>query len=462
MESGRNIIKKRGRFALSPVQTVIAGFVLVIFAGAFLLSVPLSTTDNSWTPFIDALFISTSAVCVTGYSTLPVGFYFTGFGQAVLLLLVQIGGLGFMTVTTLVLMLMRKKILFRDRLAIGAALNESGNKGILRLTRKIVLMTLITEFAGMLALIAPFCGRNGAVGVWQAAFTSVSAFCNAGFDIFARSANDFSGLNAYIDDVTVSLTIAFLIIAGGLGFAVISDVFKNKFRFKRFSFHTKLVLTVTGILLVAGWAFIFGVEYSNPATLGGHSAGVKLLSSFFQSVSCRTAGFSTVNQSDLRSASKFLCDILMFIGASPGSTGGGIKTTTFAVLVMTLVSGLKGRGGVAIGKHSVNQKTVYKSISVTAASLILVSALATLLLLTEKNYVPASLLSFENVLHDSFSAFSTVGLTTNIIPYLSPIGKLFVAVVMFCGRVGLIPVAAAFSGTGGDLIRYPEAVIPVG
>ena len=371
-----------------------------------------------------------------------------------------------MTVTTLIMLIIRKRISYKSRLTLSDSLSSDSPKGIVKLVIKILVMTAVTEGIGFILLMPAFCRNNGAIGIWQALFTSVSAFCNAGFDLFTGVNNPYISLMDYKSNVLVTLTVAFLIIIGGLGFSVIADVFKNKGNVKKLSFHSKVVLSVSGALIVFGTLCFFGFEYTNAATIGNESGGIKLMAAFFQSVTARTAGFSTIDQGALRESSKLLSDVLMFIGTSPGSTGGGIKTTTFAVLVLSVISMLKGRENVLMGKHTVNSRQVIKAVGITVLSLAVVIALTFVLLLTERNnaYLAENgLYAFENILHDSFSAFATTGLTSGTVPYLSVGGKYAVMLAMLFGRVGLINFGLLFfKGKETEIIKYPEGNITIG
>ncbi|MCL2062173.1 MAG: Trk family potassium uptake protein [Firmicutes bacterium] len=443
---------------LSPAAIVMLAFIAVILVGAFFLALPISSADRTWMPFMDAFFMSASMVCITGYQIAPVGVAFSGFGQAVVIILIQLGALGFMTVATFILMLLHKKISLRDKLALTATLGEGSTGRILKVVRSIVILTLCIELAGALLLMPAFVYDFGARGIWVAVFVSISAFCNAGVDVFG----DSEGFSRYIANPYVCIVIALLILSGGIGFVVLMDVFKNKFRFKKLSLYSKIVLPATGILLITGFLFFLGVEFNNPDTIGGQSNGTKVLAAFFESVSCRTAGFTTMGHAAMRPASRFFRDILMFIGAAPGSTGGGIKITTAAILFMTLVSGLRRKDEVVLFKRAVSAKTVKRAFSLFFVAIGLVAVLTLFLLLTQSKHIPENLYSFENILHESFGAVSTSGIGSGLIPHLSAAGKLAVAAAFFMGRIGLLPVGMMFTDADNDMIKYPEAAVPIG
>ncbi|MDE7394503.1 MAG: Trk family potassium uptake protein, partial [Clostridiales bacterium] len=309
--------KKRIR----PAHIIVAGFLAVIFVGSILLCLPISSKSRTATNYLNALFTATSAVCVTGLTVVDTATHFSFFGQAVLLLLIQIGGLGFMSLTTMFMILLRRKITLKDRLLIKEALNQESNNGLVRLARNMLLVTFGIEGAGFLLLLFPFVSRNGGIGVWQAFFCAVSAFCNAGFDVLSVAGAEFMSLGSFAGNVVVNLSISVLIILGGLGFAVIMDIGRHKGNVKKLSLHSKIVLLSTAVLIVVGWLFFFLAEFTNKATIGSFTVGDRILAALFQSVTTRTAGFATVPQGALCPASKMGTMILMFVGASPGSTG---------------------------------------------------------------------------------------------------------------------------------------------
>ena len=356
------------------------------------------------------------------------------------------------------MMLIKKKITLKDRLLMRAEFNQETTRGMVRLGRNIMLVTLGIEAVGFLLLIYPFVKHSGPIGIWQALFTSVSAFCNAGFDVMGTG----NSLGAFADDVTVNLSVSFLIILGGLGFAVLMDIGKNKLRFGKYSLHTKIALVTSGILILIGWVFFFGAEYGNDATMGQMSPAVKLLASLFQSVSPRSTGFATVEQSSLTSASKFMTVFLMFIGASPASTGGGIRTTTLAVLLLIAVNGLSEKADITVGKHKITPSTARKAVSVFMLSLILVLVSCLVLFISEHGTAPAQ--SFENILFECFSAYTTAGLTCGLSAMLSPLGKIILIINMFLGRVGMLTIGLVFISNKGnkDNIGYPDGNIMVG
>lgn len=455
-------IKKRGK--LRPAHIIVLGFLGVIIFGALLLCLPISARNRHWMNFLDAMFTATSAVSTTGLMVVSdTATYFSTFGQIVLAVLIQFGGVGFMCITTLFMLLLRKKITLSNRMVMQTEFNQDNNRGMVRLGRNIMLVTLGIEGVGWVLLLYPFVARNGAIGVWQALFTSISAFCNAGFDIMGLTQGAGSSLTGFASNVMVNLSVCFLIVLGGFGFTVLMDIGKNRGNFRKFSTHTRVVIITSFALILIGWLFFFGAEYSNSATIGNMSAGDKLLASFFQSVSPRSTGFATIAQSEMTSASKFMTMILMFVGASPGSTGGGIRTTTLVIALLVAVAGIRGTQDVTVGKRKINTQTGRKAVSVMLISLLLVVCSALAMLLSERGHIPADLFTFENVLFECFSAYTTAGLTCGITTHLSAFGKIIITLNMFFGRVGIITVGLMFVlKKPQENISYPEGNIMIG
>ncbi len=461
IDNNVTIIDKPPRRFLKPAHIISLGFLSVILLGTFFLSLPVSNKDGGWLSFTDSLFTATSAVCVTGLAVVPTAPTFTGFGQAVMLILIQTGGLGLMTLSTLVLMLLRRKITLKDRLVLTEALNRDETNGVVRLVRRILVMTVLIEAVGAALLLPPFVMQNGAAGVWQAVFTSVSAFCNAGFDLFGTASGPYVSLTGYVSSVTVSVTVMLLIVIGGIGFSVISEIFSFRFRFSRLSLHAKLALIVTASLILFGFLFFIIAEQN--ASLSGLNAGDKVMGAFFLSVTARTAGFNTVDLTAMHPASRAVMMGLMFIGASPGSTGGGIKTTTFAIFLFMTICGFKGSDELVIMKRNIKTKTAYKSVTVVVTGVVLVLGLTVLLLFTEReNLTAVGLYSLDYIMFEAFSAFGTVGVSCGITPYLSAVGKFAVAFVMFCGRVGPLTIGVMFVAKHTELLRYPDSSLMIG
>jgi trk system potassium uptake protein TrkH len=451
--AGFGYLIKRG-FGLSPSQVLVLGFAAAILIGALLLSLPWATANGGGTGFLNALFTATSAVCVTGLVVVDTGTYWSAFGKTVILLLIQVGGLGFMTFATMVFIALGKRISLRERLVIQEQQNQLTLQGVVRLTKQIILVTMIVEGIGALLLSIRFVPRFGAAkGLAYGVFHSVSAFCNAGFDLFG----EYRSLTLYAGDYLVSGVVIMLLVIGGLGFSVISEVIRIR-KLKRLSLHTKLVLLITTVLLILGTVLIFALEYSNPYTLGPLTPGGKVMASVFHSATPRTAGFNTLPINGLTNATRFLSIILMFIGGSSGSTAGGIKVTTAGILAMTVMSVIMGREDTEVFKRSISKETVYRALAIATIALIILVAATIILTITENA-------GFMAILFEAVSAFGTVGMSMGITPDLTAVGKATIIAVMFAGRLGPLTVANAIARRQRgkkSKIRYPEEKILVG
>ncbi|MFR9710373.1 TrkH family potassium uptake protein [Paenibacillus sp. MB22_1] len=437
---------------LSPPQILVIGFALIILLGALLLMLPISSTTGEPLPFVDALFTATSATCVTGLVVVDTGTYFSTFGQVVIILLIQIGGLGFMTMATLFSLVLKRKISLKDRLILQEAMNQNSVEGIVRLIRKVLLYSLLIESSAavMFAIRWSFdmpIGRALYFGVWHA----VSMFNNAGFDLFGG----YQSFTKYVADPIVNFVAMFLIVSGGIGFIVLSDVFELRKR-RKLSLHSRVVLTMTLALIVIGAIVIFIFEFTNSKTLAQLSWSGKIWGSFFQSVTPRTAGANTLDIGALRQATQFFMIILMFIGASPGSTGGGIKTTTFTILIGSVGSMIRGRTDLVLFRFRMAGERVFKALTITMLALFLVIAVAMVLSTTEDA-------SFLSILFETTSAFGTVGLTMGLTGKLTVIGKIIISFTMFAGRLGPLTLAYALGPKKGkELYRHPEGKIIIG
>lgn len=440
------------QWRLTPYQILVSGFAGLILLGALLLCLPAASATGEPLSFVDALFTSTSAVCVTGLVVVDTGTRFSLFGQLVIILLIQAGGLGFMTMATLMALLIGKRINLRERLVMQEAMNQLSVAGVVRLTKYIVKTTLLIEFVGGSILAVRWYLDHGPTGIYYGYWHAVSAFCNAGFDLFG----EYRSLTGYVDDLTVNLVISSLIVLGGIGFTIMADVWENR-RFTRLSLHSRLVLTVTAFLIVFGTVVIFALEWNNPKTLAPLSWEGKILSSYFQAVTPRTAGYNTLNIGDMGNATLFFIIILMFIGASPGSTGGGIKTTTAGVLTAAIWTMFRGREDVEFFERRIEKSIVYKSFVLTSVAAILV-VFVTMMLCVHEWDIP-----FLNLLFDVVSAFGTVGLTTGITPQLTVPSKLWLILTMFAGRVGPVTLALALAlRRRRAMVQYPEGKIIIG
>lgn len=441
------------KMKLSGVQILALGFFVVIFVGGLLLSLPISSANGESTNFLDALFTSTSAVCVTGLVTLDTGTHWNEFGQIVIMLLIEIGGLGFMSFATFIAVLLGRKITLRDRLIMQEAMNTFNIQGLVKMVKYVLSFTFAVQFFGALLLSTQFVPRFGLLkGIYFSIFHSISAFCNAGFDLFGG----FSSLVAYSGNVVVLLTISALIIIGGLGFTVWLEVYNYR-GLKKLSVHSKIVILITVVLIVGGTIFMYLFEMHNPETIGNMGFGDKVLNSFFASVSPRTAGFNSVSTDGMTNSGKFLTIILMFIGGSPGSTAGGLKTATFGIIILTVISVIRGREDTQVFGRRFSKSLVYKAFALLIIGMSLVIGVTLVLSITDPNE------SFINILYEATSAFGTVGLTTGVTQRLSTAGKIIIMITMYCGRVGPMTVALALiRNKKKQTHKYPEGKILIG
>ena len=437
---------------MTPSRVLVLGFAVVILFGALLLTLPQATQDGLGLPFLNAAFTATSAVCVTGLVVVDTATTFTLFGQWVILLLIQVGGLGFMTFATMFAMILRKRITFKERLLLQEALNQISVEGVVRLTKSVLQISFAIEAIGALILTLRWYSDFGwSKALYYGVFHSISAFNNAGFDLFGN----FSSLTAYVGDPFVNITIMLLIICGGLGFIVLVDLLAPR---KKFRLHTKIVLQVSGALILLGAVVIFLMEFTNPKTLGPLPLGTKVLAAFFQSVSPRTAGYNTINLAGMYDTTLLSMIVLMFIGASPGSTGGGIKTTTFISIVLSVLSTYRSDPHVVLEGRTLPKDVIAKAWAITTSAAFLVFIIISILSLTEK----ADLLT---VLFEVTSAFGTVGLSLGITPNLSNVGKMAIILTMFIGRVGPLTLAFVLSQKKNKKaahIKYPDERIMIG
>ena len=438
-------------------MVIALGFLLIILAGAMLLTLPAASRSGEPTAFIDALFTATSATCVTGLVTVGTATHWSGFGQVVILLLIQIGGLGFMTLASVASFLLRRTITLRERLVMSTGLGLSENAGIVRLTRRVLLGTFAFEAAGAVLLACRFVPQFGlGRGIRMGIFHSVSAFCNAGFDLLGGRFGAFSSLAGYQDSPIMLGTTAALIAIGGLGFFVWEDILRARC-WGRLSVYSKMVLLITGLLIVGGAAFFFLEEYHNPATLGDMPVWEKALNALFQSVTLRTAGFDAIGQGGLSESSKAMSTILMLIGGSSGSTAGGIKTATVAVLLLALRANLRGREQVTFRGRAIPFGQVLNAMTLTLVVLF-VFLIASMVISTVEG------LPYLNCAYEVASAMGTVGLTTGITPELTRISQSILIVLMYLGRVGILSFSIALM-TGKRRpakLHYPEINVMIG
>ena len=441
---------QRRKLRLSSFQIIIFGFAGVILLGALLLMLPVSAAGGCITPFNEALFTSTSAVCVTGLVVQDTGSYWSAFGQAVILALIQIGGLGVVTIAASFAMLSGRKISLMQRSTMQDAISAPYVGGIVRLTRFILRGTFLIELLGALAMLPVFCRDYGWRGVWMAAFHSVSAFCNAGFDILGTEANLYPSLTGYAGDPALNITIMLLIVTGGIGFLTWDDICENKLRFHRYRMQSKVILVTSAFLLVIPAVFFFFADFSS------FSAGNRLLASFFQSVTPRTAGFNTVTLSDMTGASQAVMIFLMLIGGSPGSTAGGMKTTTLAVLLANAAATFRRRDSAQFFGRRIECGVVNTAATILTMYLALFFGGAVFISVYES--LPLSV-----CLYETASAVGTVGLTLGITPHLRILSQLVLIALMYLGRVGgLTLIYAALSGKRAVEAKLPLDRITVG
>ena len=439
---------------------ILLGFLLTVLIGSLLLYLPISTKDGVSVSYIDALFTATTSTCVTGLVTVVTADTWSVFGQVVILLLIQIGGLGVITVMSAFMLLFRKRMGLNDIILIQDSLNLNTMSGLTSFVRKVIAGTFIVESLGALLYMTVFVPEFGAKGIWISVFNSVSAFCNAGIDIISADSLMPYALNPIVNIVT-----SLLIILGGIGYVVWWDVIRISKEFKnaglkslrKLTLHSKIAIWMSLFLIFTGGILIFIFEYNNPLTIGNLSLFDKLQVSFFQSVTTRTAGFATVSQSHLTDATSILCLLLMFIGGSPVGTAGGIKTVTFMVLILDVISTIRNKNETVVFHRNISRDAIRKSLAVTgmAFSIVFISTL----LLSLCTSAP-----FLDILYETVSATATVGLSKNLTPLLNTLGKIIIIFTMYLGRVGPISLAIAFNIKANvpNIIKNPTESISVG
>jgi trk system potassium uptake protein TrkH len=441
-------------FRFSYTRIITAGFAALILCGGVLLSLPISSRTGEWTNLLDAIFTATSTTCVTGLIIYDTYTHWSVFGQLVLLTLIQIGGIGFMTIITMFSLFFKRKIGLHERQLLVQATGMMELGGAVRLIKRIVKMSLAIEAIGVVLLAIRFCPQMGfKTGLYNAVFHSVSAFCNAGFDLMGKY-GAFSSLTGYSGDVVVCMTIAALIAIGGIGFVVWNDVWTHRLHFRQYGLHAKIVLVVTGILIAGGAVLFFLFEYDG--AFAGMDLVERINSAIFQSVSPRTAGFNSVDLTGLTEASIFLTIILMFIGGSSGSTAGGIKTTSLFILVVNAQNTARKTHSMVAFKRRLGDDTIKRAGAIVTIYAFAVAA-ATLILCTMEP------VSFRDALFETVSAIGTVGLTLGITPTFGATAKIVIIILMFAGRVGWITFLLSLSGKHNDPpVERPVEKIMVG
>ena len=455
---GKNKTKKRTRrpnkgwlAGSSATQTICGSFLLVIAVGTLLLTLPISSRTGRL-GVIDAMFTATSATCVTGLVVRDTWSQFSLFGQVIILMLIQVGGLGLVTLTSFFALAARRRMGFRDLRLLGESVSADGLSKATEVLKIVIKLAAAFEAVGIVLLLFAFVPQFGAEGVWVSVFTAISAFCNAGFDLFGRF-GAYSSLMPYVNNYYVQAVIMFMIMAGGLGFMVWVELAEYRKK-RRLSLHAKVVLQFSAIFWVGGAVLLALLEWSNPRTMGGLSVPGKIMAALFQSVSTRTAGMNTIDLAACSPISKLLMSVLQFIGAAPGSTGGGVKVTTFAVLILTIRSVAQGRDDCVIGGHHIESKTVYRALTI-----IVIGAVAAFGSAVVVYYNTAETVSVIDCIFESCSAFGTVGLSVGVTGQLNTGAKLLYMACMFMGRVGPVSLAISLTAKPDDNKRK---VLPVG
>ncbi len=447
-------IQKPKRYGVNKTRTIALNFLVIILAGACLLTLPVSSKSGQWTDFTTALFTATSASCVTGLVLVDTFNHWSVFGQILILVMIQIGGLGTIAMRILLATFLRRNITLKARNLLQESINSLQIGGIVRLIRQALKGTLLFEGAGAFAMSFYFVPRLGwQRGIYYSIFHAISAFCNAGFDLMGYQGEYVSFVSA-VDDPLVNITIMALIILGGLGFIVWMDVWKQKFHFRKYQFHTKLVLTTTAVLVFGGAVIFYLLE--KDASMAGLTGEGQVYASLFASVTARTAGFNTVDTALMSEGGKLFNVMLMFIGGSPGSTAGGIKTTSIAVIFFYMLAYLRGKQGAEVFGRRISDETVRKAVTVFVLNLFL--TLTAILIINGVERLPLVDLMFE-----AFSAIGTVGMTTGLTRELGTVGRILIMILMFLGRVGSMSFAFSFyERKPVPKVQLPEVEVPVG
>ena len=445
---------------LKPINVLPIGFIVVILTGALLLMLPISSKNGASLPFLDALFTATSATCVTGLVVADTGTYFSLFGQIVVILLIQIGGLGIMTMSMILFSFTGRKISLHDRMSMAEGLGESRLQGVVRLTRGALLVTGLVELTGAILLSFRFIPQYGlAKGMWFSVFHSISAFCNAGFDLIGG----YRSMTLYDKDPFVLLTIMGLIVAGGLGFGVIINL-RNTRDLRRLRLHSKMVLTGTAFLILIGTLAFLWIEYENPKTIGSMNLFDKIVNSMFQSVTLRTAGFNSIDQLAMHDASKGVGILLMLVGGGPAGTAGGLKITTVFTLFLAARAYLRGKFETEAFGRTIPLEQTRRALTITLLGSVFLLGMAMMLSFSEQD-MPAGSLGLLNQLYEATSAFCTVGVSTGVSAAGSSVTRVILILLMYAGRVGLVTVALSLveSTTRKEpVLHYPQEDVLIG
>lgn len=446
----------RGGRRLNPTRLIVVGFGTIILLGTLLLHLPVAARDGQPTSWLVCLFTATSATCVTGLAQADTFLHWSGFGQSVILVMLQLGGLGFVSLITLLFLALKRRIGMTQRVVMASALNMTRTAGVVRATRHALMGTFLMEGMGALILATRFVPKFGwGQGIWFSIFHSVSAFCNGGFDLMGEYSGEYSSLVAYTRDPVVLGVIMTLIVVGGIGFFVWEDIAEHR-NWRGLTLYSKLALSITGGLILFGWLFFLLAEWNNPDTFGTMEPGEKVLNALFQSVTLRTAGFSTIDQGALTESSAAMSALLMLIGGSSGSTAGGIKTVTAGVLLLTLWDSLRGREQVIIRGRTIPQRRVLDALTLVMAVLLLFVAGSIALSMLDG-------LPILDACYETASALGTVGLSMGVTPQLSPASSLILILYMYLGRVGILSFSIAFLIRPAESkLRYPTADMLIG
>lgn len=448
-------MNKKVNFKLNAVQLLAIGFLALIFIGGTILCLPVSAADGSFTNYLDSIFTAASAVSLTGLVTVDTGTHWSTFGKVIIIIMIQIGGLAFMSVSTYIVMRLGKKISSKGSIPTSESINAYTIKGLIKMVKYVVSFTFIVELLGAVILSTQLIPEYGVGrGILYSLFHSISAFCNAGFDLFGN----FQSLIGHSSNTILLLTLSALVIIGGIGFIVVFEIYRIITKeSKRISLNSKVVLTVTAVLLIVGTLGMFLLEYNNPDTIGTMSIKNKILNSFFSATAPRTGGFHSISADAMTSGGKLLNIILMFIGGSSGSTAGGIKTATFGIIIIAVISVVRRREDAGVYGRKISKETVYKAFALFIIALTLISAITMILTVTESKE------KFVDLFFEATSALSSAGISTGVTQRLSTVGKVIIVLSMYIGR--LVPLLAAFSLSAYKKkkgFNYPEGKILIG
>ena len=454
-------LRHKGNSKRKMTGIITFGILLIVLVGAVLLMLPISSADRTFTDPLTAFFTATSATCVTGLVTVDTATHWSVFGQLVILLMIQIGGLGFMTMTVLMSLLIRRAISPKERMLVAMSYNLNSFDSTLELVRRIVIGTFSFELLGAIALSTQFIPRFGWLdGIFKSIFHSVSAFCNAGFDLLGKAGGEFSSVTMFKSNPVVMITLMLLIIIGGIGFLVWSDIVNFISKKKRMSVYSKFVLTITSVLLIGGTIIFLVAEYNNPKTLGELPFGEKLLCAAFQSTTLRTAGFASIDNAVMTDVSKFTSILFMFIGGASGSTAGGVKVGTIGILLFSVWNAAIGKRDTVVYKRRISPESFMRATAVITVQLIMIVVSTAILIMDTPEGTDIVALVYE-----SASAIGTVGLSLNMTPYLNPLSHIVIMCLMYFGRVGILSITFSVMvnlSESRSSITYPDANMLVG